>query len=808
MAGRPRDLVAGEPRLRQGGECRRQRVECADGRPAQQRHRVHPELPRTTGRSPRRPARCCDGGADSRSAPQRNTNRYRRHRRRPDAPRFQLPVRRAGRRAGGRPLRPACPVRWSRGLPSRRIRRSRWLRSGVLRLPGRCRPRHPLLGARLAVPAGADRRRDSRALRDARGGLAGEESTDGVGPGLHRREVPPPYPAASLPLGDRRGVGHGGREGCRRSRPLEREGVPVRAPCRTARATRTVSATSGRAGDPFAVQRVPPKTHAPLQARRPAADDRGMSGIRAIQERVTSSSGGYAVKPAPLPRRESISRAATRYAVLALTIGCIVTLGVLKAAGVDSGPATDALRALFGVAFVVLTLVDFRASVAIAIFELVLGGAGGRGIDYGGGLTGRIFMDAVVTVRALWLTIVDWRRGRSPLLGRYGAHAIAIAILIPAIWIPLGLLEGNGRHNAVSDGNGFVFFAFVLVIVALLRAGDGGWFRRLFFAACAVNGVAYFVLIVVSTSGAVSLVSVRECLSVRLSMGGVIGYMPNGDYRLFTAGSLFVQVALVLPPQQLLVRPRNPWVWLLGAILTVDLIATYTRGLWLSALVSVLLLLVLEVRNARQLGLALGIPAAVGALALAITPLWGFSLYGYVFHRAATITDAGQRAFRGSVTNPGFERSLQGWGVSAAKSLRVLRTGSAARAGTHSLQLSNSKADVDAFAFQNLAFKPKTDYALHAWVNSRAFRQPAAGERGVVIWDAQDGLLYTVPLTTSTDGWKRLSFTFPTGKKAKDIQIRLYAPEGRVQWDAVRLTSRGHAVAGTRTSGPVRVSSI
>ena len=534
-----------------------------------------------------------------------------------------------------------------------------------------------------------------------------------------------------------------------------------------------------------------------------------MSGIRAIQERVTSTSGGYAVKPAPLPRRrESISHAATRYAVLALTVGCMVTLTVLKAAGVDSGPAMDALRALFAVAFVVLTFVDFRASVAVAIFELVLGGAGGRGIDYGGGLTGRIFMDAVVTVRALWLTIVDWRRGRSPLLGRYGAHAIAIAILIPAVWIPLGLLEGNGRHNAVSDGNGFVFFAFVLVIVTLLRAGDGGWFRRLFFAACAVNGVAYFVLIVVSASGALSLVSLREWLNVRLSMGGVIGYMPNGDYRLFTAGSLFVQVGLVLTAQRLLVRPRNPWLWLLGAILTVDVIATYTRGLWLSALVSVLLLLALEVRNARQLGLALGIPAAVGALALAITPLWGFSLYGYVFHRAATITDAGRPAFRGRVTNPGFERSLQGWGVSGAKSLHVLRTGSAAHAGTHSLQLSNSKANVDAFAFQNLAVKPKTDYVLNAWVNARAFRQAAAGERGVVIWDAQDGLLYTVPLTSSTDGWKRLSFTFPTGKKAKDIQIRLYAPEGRVHWDAVRLASRGHAVAGTRTSGPVRVSSI
>jgi O-Antigen ligase/Carbohydrate binding domain len=534
-----------------------------------------------------------------------------------------------------------------------------------------------------------------------------------------------------------------------------------------------------------------------------------MSGFRAIQERVTSPSSGYALEPTPpSERRESLWRSPARYALLALTMGCIVALTVLKAGGVASGPATDALRAVFAVAFVVLTLVDFRAAVGVAIFELVLGGAGGRWIDYGGGLTGRIFMDAVVAVRALWLTIADRRRGRSPLLGRYGAHAIAIAILIPAIWIPLGLLDGNGRHNAVADGNGFLFFGFVIVVLTLLRAGDGAWFRRLFFAACAVNAVAYFVLILLTASGAVGLESVREWLSARLQMGGVIGYMPNGAYRLFTAGSLFVQVGLVLTAQRLLFRPRNAWLWLLGAILTVDLIATYTRGLWLSALVSVLLVLALEVRSARQLGLAVGIPAVAGALALGVTPLWGFSLYSYVFNRAATITASTGPAFHGRVTNPSFEGSMRGWGVSGAHSLQVSRTGSAAHDGAHSLELSNSKADVDAFAFQNLAIKPETDYALDAWVNARSFRQAAAGGRGVVIWDAQDGLLYTVPLTSSTNGWKRLSFTFPTRKKAKDIQIRLYAPEGRVLWDDVRLTSRGHAAAGTRASGPVQVGSI
>jgi hypothetical protein len=471
---------------------------------------------------------------------------------------------------------------------------------------------------------------------------------------------------------------------------------------------------------------------------------------------------------------------------------------------------TDVLAGVLAVGFIALTLVDFRLSVAVTIFELALGGAGGHWLDYGP-VSGRIFLISVVTLRAAWLTIFDWRRGRHPVLGRYGAHALGLAFLIPAIWIPLGLVEGNGRHNAVADGNGFLFFAFVLVVMTLFRRGEGAWLRKVFFAACATSAAAYFGLIVLTASGAVSLGSIREWLSVRLAMGGVIGYMSNGDFRLFTAGSLFLLVGLVLTAQRLLVRPRDPLLWLLAAVLTVDLIATYTRGLWVSAFIALALLLALEVRNVRQLGAAVVIPSTVFAVALAVAPLTGFSLYGYVFDRAATITASSRPALGHRVSNPSFERSLRGWGVNRAggKALRTFGTESSAHSGTQSLELRNSKPDEDAYAFQSLAVRSKTTYAVSAWVNAQAVRHPAAGGRGLLVWDAQDGRLYTVPLTHSTKGWKRLSFKFPTRAHAGDIQIRLYAPEGRVLWDDVQLAARGRAAASSRAAGGhVHVSSV
>jgi O-antigen ligase len=536
-----------------------------------------------------------------------------------------------------------------------------------------------------------------------------------------------------------------------------------------------------------------------------------MTASRAIQDRVAGTPDTYAAGRTTFRKLAlGTSLVRGRLAVLALTIICIVALAALKAGGAGSHVTSDALGGVLAVAFVALALIDFRSSVAVTLFELVLGGAGGHWIDYGP-VSGRIFLISVVTLRAAWLTIVDWRRGVHPVLGRYGAHALVLAILIPAIWIPLGLVDGNSRHNAVADGDAYVFFAFVLVVVTLVRRGEGAWLRKVFFTACATSAAAYLGLIVLTVAGAVSLGSVREWLNVRLGMGGVIGYMPNGDFRLFTAGSLFLLVGLVLTAQRLLVRPRDLLLWLLAAVLTADLIATYTRGLWLSALVAVALLVALEVGGLRQLGFAVAIPTAGGALALLLAPLVGFSLYGYVFSRAATITASSRAGLGSRVTNPSFERSLHGWGVNRAggRALRIRGTASAAHSGTHSLVLLNSKPDEDAYVFQSLAVKSKTTYAVSAWVNAQALRLPAAGRRGLLVWDGQGGVLYTVPLTHSTNGWKRLSFTFPTRAHAGDIQIRLYSPEGRVFWDDVRIAARGRAAASSRaTGGGVQVSAV
>ena len=497
--------------------------------------------------------------------------------------------------------------------------------------------------------------------------------------------------------------------------------------------------------------------------------------------------------------RAWLTSAGVRAGLLALIVACIVGLSLLRATAADAGPLTSLLKLILPLAFVGLALVDFRAAVAVAVFELVLGGAGGGWATYGAHLTGRIFLDGVVMLRAVSILVVAWRRGERSVLGRYGVHALALAFLFPAIWMPIGLLHHNGAGNVFGDGNGFVFFAFAIVVITLVRGGYGAWFRNLFFAACATNAFLNLVLIVVSASHLVALTTLHKALVLRLDMGGIIGDMSNGAFRLFTGASLFLQVGLALTTWRLLARPRCYRYWLLFAVFCADVVATYTRGIWIGAAAAFALVLALGAPTLKRALTVSGVPVAGLALAMIVTPLTGHSLIRYVFQRAATITSSSLPKDPSTITNPSFEQNgawqINDWG---ARSLQVSRTVSEHRSGSHSLELTETASAQDDYVLENLSTKPSTQYTLSAWVWSAGTTASASeASRGLFVWDSRDGLTFDASIGAPTSGWKRLAVSFKTRRRGTEIQIRLYAPKGRVYWDDVNLVVDTHKVEQT-----------
>jgi len=318
----------------------------------------------------------------------------------------------------------------------------------------------------------------------------------------------------------------------------------------------------------------------------------------------------------------------------------VQAIAALTAITIIDGPPT--LRAvaqiILVVAFAALALVDFRAAVGLALVELAVAGASGGWTRFPGGWSGRHVIDAIVMLGALRILYQDWRAARRLDLGRYAPHALVLAVVIPLIWMPLGLLNGNDPRDVFADGNGHLFFAFTLVFVALIGRGMGAWLRAALLVACVVNAIVTLLLVAMSASGLVPLNAVlRPVLLADLDMGGAVGYMANGAYRLYLGSGIYLQIGLALTVWALLQNPRRWWLWGLYTVLIIDVLATYTRGFWLGTALAVGLVVLLGAQHWRRPLMSAGATLGILALLTGAGSIVGFSLPDYVVARTATV---------------------------------------------------------------------------------------------------------------------------------------------------------------------------
>ena len=338
-------------------------------------------------------------------------------------------------------------------------------------------------------------------------------------------------------------------------------------------------------------------------------------------------------------RQESLPGGLSPLSVLLAALS-VAAIAVLTAITIYGGP--DVVRVLAQlillVAFAALAFTDFRAAVALALLELALGGASGAWTRLLGGWSGRQALDAIVMLATIWILYRHWRLTGQLRLGRYGVHALVLAAVIPLIWMPLGLLNGHVPRDVWSDGNGHLFFAFTLVFVALINRGDGPWLRRCFLGVCAANAVFTLLLIAISAPGWVPLHGVlRPMLLADLDMGGAVGYMSNGAFRLYLGSGIYLQVGLALATWEILSNPRRGWVWVLYAILIVDVIATYTRGFWLGTALAMGIVLLMSGYGWRRPLMTVAATIALLAVMSGAGQLVGFSLPQYVLSRSASL---------------------------------------------------------------------------------------------------------------------------------------------------------------------------
>ena len=320
-----------------------------------------------------------------------------------------------------------------------------------------------------------------------------------------------------------------------------------------------------------------------------------------------------------------------------LSIFAILVLTYLQ---VIEGPRAleFGLQVVLLASFSLLAFIEFKAAVGIVIVELIVFGSSGQWTLLPGGIHGRLALYSIVVARAGWTLAIEWSRGDRKMLGRYGLHALIIAIVLPGIWMTLGLLNGNDPRNVFADGNGYLFFAFAIVFVVLVRQGEATWLRRWILFACIVNAVIIAAIVVVTATGLVAMEpTMRFILTDRLLVGNSIGYLPNGAYRLYVASGMYLQVGIALVVAVLAENARRWWGWSLLVLFAACEIATYTRGFWIGAGIAFIVTVAFvapTVRRAVELTAGtVGLAGAAVVLCFAV----GFSLPGYVLERGESI---------------------------------------------------------------------------------------------------------------------------------------------------------------------------
>ena len=275
------------------------------------------------------------------------------------------------------------------------------------------------------------------------------------------------------------------------------------------------------------------------------------------------------------------------------------------------------------------------------MLELAVAGASGQWTRFPGGISGRVALDMIVALAgAVWLAR-DWRRTGRLELGRYGPHALFIAIALPLIWMPIGLLNGNLPRDVVADGNGHLFLAFSLAIIALIRQGHGPWVRHWFLVVCIANAVVTLTMIVGILIGLIPLRPLTDILYGDLLAGNVIGFQPNGAFRFFLASGLYLQIGIALVAWRIMRNPTSIVNWVMYAILLIDVTATYTRGFWIGTVVALGAVLVLGAASWRPAATVLGGTAAIFLAGTIIATPLNFNLPDYIIERAMSITSTG-----------------------------------------------------------------------------------------------------------------------------------------------------------------------
>jgi len=157
-------------------------------------------------------------------------------------------------------------------------------------------------------------------------------------------------------------------------------------------------------------------------------------------------------------------------------------------------------------------------------------------------------------------------------------------------------------------------------------------------------------------------------------------------------------------------------------------------------------------------------------------------------------------------TNGGFESGFTGWSdFNYSGGLPTFSNPSgSSKFGTKSGRMVQTVAGAD--AGKGIAFTVSSGqtYTVSAWVNVSSFTAAALGNRGLFLLDG--GNVVNAAITGATSGYVRLTAT--RTMSGTSLEVRLYGPQGTVDWDGVQIETGPIATPYIETNGATATRAV
>lgn len=312
-------------------------------------------------------------------------------------------------------------------------------------------------------------------------------------------------------------------------------------------------------------------------------------------------------------------------------------------------------------ALVFFALAWRRLDYALYVFiaELVLGGAGGRWLDFKGPISIRVAFFIILIL--VWLFYIYRKKvSLAPLLeSKFTKPLIVIFFFFPIFWGLLGWIYDFPLEYILKDANGFLFYIlFFILLTVLPKYSEGQKLIKVYLVSIVAVSFIFTILYFLAALDIINIWFLKQVFLGRMFYGGKIGIMPDGACRLFTGNGVFIQIGLLLLVSFILIRghlgcrsdvvrerhpsrttslSKNVRNLILVSILFVYLaiVASYTRGFWVG-IIGALLFLLFWLSWKQRFKLLVGAIVLFLISEIVFQGLFHLSFSNFFFNRLAT----------------------------------------------------------------------------------------------------------------------------------------------------------------------------